>query len=238
MLRTGRSALPVLIEAEPMVADDPDSVHARADQAGFHRLWASALFHRTLDGYDAVLRLYEARLDTECRAHCRVAFDHSVSFAWVVARPEDVTRPLRIGRAGMVFFERQKDELGLPHGVSHLELNELRLATAVDVGKLEPLPLLHQLCRDVDEELAGRVETSESFVTGYSYRYRGSSWFVHPTSAGIEPLIEHVPAGFRVAPARGQPERILEVAAAQLQAVLRIAGAAAPWLLQGHGGQR
>lgn len=236
MLRAGRSALPVVVDAEPIAADNPDvgSVHAQADEAGFHRIWASALFHRALDGYDAVLRLYEAELDTESRAHCRIAFEHSVSFAWVVAKPEDVTRPLRVGRAGMVFFERQMAELHMSTGLSHLHLNELRLATAIDAENLRPLPQLDELCRDVDEELAGRVEMSESFGTGYSYLYRGASWFVHPTAAGIEPLIEHVPGGFQVAPSRGRRERVLEVLAGQLGAVLCIAKAEAPWLVESH----
>lgn len=60
MLRAGRGVLPLLIEAERVAPDDSHAVteHAKTDDEGFHRLRATALFCRTLDGYDAVLRLH------------------------------------------------------------------------------------------------------------------------------------------------------------------------------------
>ena len=74
--------------------------------------------------------------------------------------------------------------------------------------------------------------TSESFSAWYSYLYRGASAFVHPTSAGIEPLIEQVPGGFQVTASRVMPDRVIEVVAGQLAATLMIAREAAPWILE------
>jgi hypothetical protein len=58
MLRAGRGVLPLLVAAERVAPDVSHAVteHAKTDDEGFHRLWATALFCRTLDGYDAVLR--------------------------------------------------------------------------------------------------------------------------------------------------------------------------------------
>ena len=67
MLEVGRARLPVVIDAEPLAPNDADAVfvHAQTDVAGFHRMWAAALFHRALDGYDASLLLWKSHLDTE-----------------------------------------------------------------------------------------------------------------------------------------------------------------------------
>ena len=156
MLRAGRAALPLLIPAEPLAPDDPDAVfvHAKTDDEGFHRLWATALLCRTLDGYDAVVRLHEARLDTEARAHSRVAFEHLVSFAWVVAKPEIIERPLRIGRYGMGFLERQRVEMAEYIELSQPQLQQLGLAIAVNRGSLPVPPRIQELCRELDDELA------------------------------------------------------------------------------------
>jgi len=98
MLERGRANLPIVVATAPIAADDPDALffYAKTDEAGFHRLWAAALFHRALDGYDATLQLWESALDTEARAHCRIAFEHLLSFAWVLADDGDITRSLRI----------------------------------------------------------------------------------------------------------------------------------------------
>jgi uncharacterized protein DUF5677 len=192
MLRAGRGALPLVVEAEPLAPGDQDAVfvHAKTDDEGFHRMWATALFCRTLDSYDAALRLREARLDLEARAHCRIAFEDLLSFAWVVAKPDDIERPLRIARHGMGFLERQRVEMA-EYGelTEQRELQLLGLAIAVNAGPLRPPPNIQDLCREVDNELAPRIEelragTSESFSAWYSYLYRGASGFVHPTAAG------------------------------------------------------
>ncbi len=85
MLAVGRATSPIVVDASPVAPDDPDGllVQAPADAAGLHRMWTAALFHRALDGYDAALVLWEARVDTEARAHCRIAFEHLISFAWI-----------------------------------------------------------------------------------------------------------------------------------------------------------
>jgi hypothetical protein len=241
MLRAGRGVLPLLIAAERVAPDDSHAVreHAKIDDEGFHRLWATALFCRTLDGYDAVLRLHEARLDTEARAYCRIAFEHLLSFAWVVAKPEDPERPLRIARHGMGLLERQRVEMAEYIEFSGDRFQLLGLAIAPNRGPLPSPPQPQDLCRELDEELAPRIEvlragTSESFSAWYSHLYRGASGFIHPTSAGIEPLIEHVPGGFQVASSRAAPDQVIEVVAGQLAATLMIAREAAPWLVAGH----
>jgi hypothetical protein len=54
-----------------------DSItEARDDHERLHRVWAAALFCRTIDAYDAVVRLHDARLDIDARAHSRIAFEH------------------------------------------------------------------------------------------------------------------------------------------------------------------
>ena len=243
MLRAGRGALPRFVEAQPVATEDPDAVfvHAKTDDEGFHRMWATALFCRSLDGYEAVLRLHDARLDTEARGHCRIAFEHLVSFAWVVARPDEIERPLRIARYGMGFLQRQRTEMAEYVEFSKVHLQQLGLAIAVNRGPLRAPPRTQEMCQELDEELSPRIDvldagTSESFSAWYSYLYRGASAFVHPTSAGIEPLIEHVPGGFQIASSRGAPDRVLEVLAGQLVAVLPIAREAAPWLVENHVG--
>ena len=241
MLGVGRSVLPLVIEAERVAPDDPGAVseHAKTDDEGFHRLWATALFCRTLDGYDAVLRLHDARLDTEARAYCRIAFEHLLSFAWVVAKPEEIERPLRIARHGVGLLERQRVEMAEYIEFSGDQLQLLGLAIAPSRGPLPSPPQPQDLCRELDEELTPRIEvlrpgTSESFSAWYSYLYRGASAFVHPTSAGIEPLIEQVPGGFEVTSSRATADRVIEVVAGQLEAALVIAREAVPWLVAGH----
>jgi hypothetical protein len=243
MLRAGRAGLPVLIQAEPLAPDDPDaaSAHPKTNDEGFHRMWATALLCRTLDGYDAVVRLHAARLDTEARAHCRIAFEHMLSFAWVVSKPEDVERPLRIAQYGLGFVERQRAEMAEQIELSQGEPHLRSTAIAVNRGPLEPPPRTQELCRELDEEVALRVGVptpgaSESFSVWFSYLYRGASAFVHPSSAGIEPLIEQVPGGFQVTSSRTTPDRMLEVVAAQLTATLLIARESAPWLLGDNAG--
>lgn len=237
-LRAGRAAVPIFIEAEPVEPDDPEaaSVHSRTNRKGFHRLWAAVLFCRALDGYDAVLRLEEAGLDIEARAHSRIAFEHLISFAWVVAKPKEIQRPLRIERCGMRFLERQQVELAeyrewLPRQ------HRVGLANEVNGGPLPERPETQNLCRQLDLELVPYVKglragTENSFSAWYSYLYRGASAFVHPTLASFDPLIKRAPGGVEIAP---PPKAVgittIEVLTHHLDATLRIARARAPWLV-------
>ena len=112
MLRAGRAALPLLIEAEPLTPDDPDAVfvHPKADDEG------------------------------------RIAFEHLLSFAsWVVAEPENVERPLRIGRYGMGFLERQRVEMAEYIELSEPQLQQLGWGRPSTGARLRPRPA-HKNC--------------------------------------------------------------------------------------------
>jgi len=240
MLREGRATLPIAVAVQPIAVDDPRAgfVFAWTDEAGFHRLWAAALFHRCLDGYDATLLLWESGLDTEALAHCRIAFEHLLSFAWVVADRTDITRPLRIDRHGVGFAEKQVAEMASYTGLSERRPYQVGLALGVNTSDLPPPPGAQDLCSLLDDELLPRLEamarTGMSFSAWYSRVYRGASAFVHPTPAGIDPLIERASGTIEIAPSRARPPGLLETVATQLRTVLHIANTAAPWLVEGR----
>jgi len=170
MLQEGRATLPIAVAAQPIAVDDPRAgfVYARTDEAGFHRLWAAALFHRSLDGYDATLLLWESGLDTEARAHCRIAFEHMLNFAWVVADRTDITRPLRIDRHGAGFTEKQVAEMASHTSLSERRPYQVGLALGVNTSDLPPPPGAQDLCSLLDDELLPRLEamarTGMSFI--------------------------------------------------------------------------
>jgi hypothetical protein len=206
------------------------------EEGAIHHRWAGALFCRTLDGYEAVLCLCEAGLVTEAWAHSRIAFEHLLGFAWVVARPSDAKRPLRIVRHGEGLIERRRAEMSRYAALPGPEAP----VTAADVEPLDPPPPLPGLCHELDRELAPRIRkfkpgTAASFSGWYSNFYRRGSELVHPGPAGLEHLIEEVPDGLQVAPAKEAPEEVLGLALAQLTAAERIARVQAPWLLDGAG---
>lgn len=202
------------------------------DEGAVHRRCAGALFCRTLDGYEAVLRLCGAGLVREAWAHSRIAFEHLLAFAWVVARPTDAKRPLRFTRHGEEFIERRRAEMA-----RYVELpGPQGLATSADGEPLDPFPAPRDLCRELDRELAPRIRkfkpgTATSFSGWYSNFYRGGSELVHPGPAGIEPLIGEVPGGLQIAPAQEAPDEVLWLALAQLTAAEGIARATARWWL-------
>ena len=237
MLEVGRARLPVVIDAEPLAPNDADAVfvHAQTDVAGFHRMWAAALFHRALDGYDASLLLWKSHLDTEARAHCRIAFEHLVSFAWVVADPADIERPQRIIRYGFNFAAKQFREMARYATLSDQQLNELGLALHVNANDLRRPPSLPDLCKLLDAQaIPGLDRIGESFSAWYSHLYRGASAFVHPTAAGIQPLITPMPGAFQVAPSRLRAPRVAEIIGGHLVALLLIANWGANWLVEGY----
>jgi hypothetical protein len=62
----------------------------------------AGLFIRALDGFRTTASLADSAFSADASAHLRIAYDHMVAFAWIAASPEDVERPLRIGRFGVV----------------------------------------------------------------------------------------------------------------------------------------
>jgi hypothetical protein len=153
--------------------------------------------------------------------------------------PADITRPMRIVRYGFGFGAKQMLEMARYTRLSERQLNELGLALHVNASDLRPPPSPRDLCRLLDDELLPRLEgmagTGGSFSAWYSHLYRGASAFVHPTPAGIAPLIERLPGAFQIAPSRTRTPGLLEIVAAQLISVLLIAKTAAPWLVEGYG---
>ena len=213
MIDAGRGAFPVVIEGTET-----------------HRLWAAALFCRTLDGYDAVLLLHESGLDAEARAHSRIAFEHLLGFAWVVARPRDAKRPLRIAHHGTGFVERRMAELA-----GYGELSAPSFVTSVDAEGLEPPPATPDICRELDRELTPRVKGFACRNGRFVQRLvlvllPGGSAFVHPSPAGIEDLFEQVSDGVKVAPSRKSLDDVIGLTLDQLTAAEAIARVA-PWLL-------
>jgi Family of unknown function (DUF5677) len=208
-----RTSFPVVVGEEPTL-----------------RFWAATLFCRTLDGYDAVLRLHEAGLEIEAWAHSRIALEHLLAFAWVVAKPRDRERPLKIARNGEGFLERQKAEMALFADVPGWDPQ----AAAAEIERLD----IQGLCRELDGELAPRVGkfevgTAISFSAWYSFFYRGASAVVHPSSVGVEHLVKEVPDGLEVAPGQSAPEGVVERTLAQVTAAEGIARATARWWLAG-----
>jgi len=238
MLERGRANLPIVVATAPIAADDPDALffYAKTDEAGFHRLWAAALFHRALDGYDATLQLWESALDTEARAHCRIAFEHLLSFAWVLADDGDITRALRIARYGTGFVETQMREMARWTNLCEPTPYQVGLNVKVDLTTLTPPLNPGDLCGLLDSELLPRLQAvgrmSNSFSAWYSYLYRGASAFVHPSPAGIAPLLERGPRTLQIAPSRSHAPRLVEVVAEQLRSALLIAASNAAWLIE------
>lgn len=115
-------------------------------------MWLAALLHRTLDGYEATLLLRDSGLDLDARAHIRIAFEHLCAFAWIAVAPSDKTRPLRIGRYGMAFYEKQMVELSRHHELSESQLRELGFATQVNKTNLSKPPSARALCEELDQD--------------------------------------------------------------------------------------
>jgi hypothetical protein len=193
-----------------------------------------ALLQRTLDGYEATLLLRDAGLDLDARAHIRVAFEHMCAFAWICARPTDPERPLRIARYGMGFFEKQIVEMAhQQYAPSDPQLRELGFAVQVNRSDLGRPPSAKKLCAELDVAWVGRLPelnagTQSSFSAWYSYLFRGASAFVHPTSAGIEPLLGRAPGAFLIAPSRVRQRRVLELCAMHLSVAIAVASLSCP----------
>lgn len=238
LIDAGRAALPIQIEGIPLRSDDSRSqlTSMEANRADFVRLWLAGLLQRVLDGYDATLLLREERLDLDARGHIRIAFEHLCAFAWIAAEPGDTTRPLRIGRFGMEFYERSMLELSQHHKLTEAQLRELGFAIQFNKSELKKPPSARALCEELDREWSEALPMLEpggaqSFNAWYSYLFRGASAFVHPTSAGIEPMLIHTPGLFVVEPSRRQERRVLELCAAHLSVAIAVASLSCPDLI-------
>lgn len=237
LIAAGRNALPIKIEGAPLASTNPrrDLVHIEADEPAFVRMWLAASLHRTLDGYEATLVLRDSGLDLDARAHVRIAFEHLCAFAWIAATPSDKTRPLRIGRYGMAFYEKQMVELSQHHELSESQLRELGFAIQINKSKLKKPPSARALREELDRDWSGSLpeiqpDSPSSFSSWYSYLFRGASAFVHPTSAGIEPSFLRA-RPIVVEPSRRRERRLLELCAAYLSVAIAVASLSCPDLI-------
>lgn len=243
LLSAGRANFPLKVEGEPLGPDDPHKhfTHVKLSNPSFVQMWMGALLQRTLDGYEATLLLRQAGLDADARAHIRIAFEHMCAFAWICASPSDPERPLRIAHHGMSFFEKQIVEMTYQqYSPSDPQLQELGFAIQVNQSGLMKPPSAKDLCAELDDAWVERLPelasgTQRSFSAWYAYLFRGASAFVHPTSAGIEPLLARAPGAFLITPSRARQPRILELCAMHLSVVIALASLVCPDLIdEGH----
>ena len=235
LIDAGRATLPIQIEGLPLGLGDPrrQLTSMEANRADFVRIWLASLLQRVLDGYDATLLLREERLDLDARAHIRIAFEHLCAFAWIAAEPEDTTRPLRVGRFGMEFYERSMLELSQHYKLTETQMKELGFAVQFNESELKKPPSARQLCEELDHDWGGTLPMLEpggakSFSSWYSYLFRGASAFVHPTSAGIEPMLVRARGLFVIEPSRRRERKVLELCAMHLSVAIAVASLKCP----------
>jgi hypothetical protein len=231
LLNRGRSAPSVVLEGSPTAGAGREQVHPNLSDEAFHRLWTSALFYRTLDAFEATALLWEAALNTEAAAHCRIGFEHLVAFAWVIAAPGDLSRPMAIAKQGTDVAEKQRMELQPSDG----EPSEGWLAISFNANNPPLPPSVGKRCVVLDAQLVPLVpglnkESSRPFTTWYSYIFRGASGLVHPSPAGLVPLVKRVSGEFVVAPSTEVSTEVLKVVTDQLRATLLIAKSCGAWL--------
>lgn len=169
-----------------------DPATAGEQRSPLYRVWAAALFGRTIDAYDAVLCLHEARLDTDARAHTRIAFEHLVHFAWVVEAPDQTERAGRLHQHGARLADAHRPELAkyvdLAPGADPLaRLGRPEVPAAVGHAP----PTLRELCVGLDRTLAPgstgcgpEPSTASAAGTPTCTAVRAGSYTRAPTASG------------------------------------------------------
>lgn len=136
----------------------------------------------------------------------------------------------------MEFHERSMLELSQHYELTEAQRKELGFAIQFNESELKKPPSARKLCEELDRDWSGTLPMLEpgrarSFSAWYSYLFRGASAFVHPTSAGIEPMLTRTRGLFVIEPSRRRERKVLELCAMHLSVAIAVASLKCPDLI-------